>query len=71
MVDRRFDVVCMLVSVRFCVEYVNTCVMTQLGGCLSLIRYYGLERQLFGIYPITHKGDQLLFTPDADILVLC
>ena len=45
--------------------------MIQLGGCLSLIRHYGLGGQLLGIYPITDKGGQLLFTPDADILVLC
>ena len=43
--------------------------MIQLGGCLSLIRYYGLGGQLLGIYPITHKGGRMLFTPDADIIV--
>ena len=62
--------VCMLISVCFCV-YVNACAMTKLGSCLSLVRYYGLGGQLLGVYPVTHKGGQLLFTPDADILVLC
>ena len=39
--DRRFDV-CMLISACFCV-YVNACVMTQLGGCLSrrILRIWG------------------------------
>ena len=50
----------MYVSVCVCV---NACVMTQLGGCLSLVGYINvgsinreLGGKLLGIYPTTRKG---------------
>ena len=61
--------VCRFMYVRVCV-YVNACVMTQLGVCLSLVGYYGFREQL-GIYPITLKGGCSLVTPEANRFILC